>query len=95
MEITGKITAKPAPKEGVSQRGPWKKVFIVVEYESGQYPKSLLLHNMDKAEDFDKLKVGDTGTFKFDGNVRESNGQYYLDLKCWSWKLNQSEQEPF
>ena len=94
MEITGKITAKPAPKQGVSQKGPWKKVFIVVEYESGQYPKSLLLNNMNKAEDFDKLQVGDTGTFKFDGNVREGNGQFFLDLTCWSWKINESEKEP-
>lgn len=91
MEIKGKITATPQAKSGISQRGPWKKAFIVVEYESGQFPKQLLLSNMSKAEDFEKLMVGQTGTFKFDGGVREaSNGSYYMDLNCWSWQIDNS-----
>ena len=88
MEVKGKITAIPAPKAGVSAKGPWKKAFIVVEYEGGQYPKQILLSNMNKAEDFSRLRVGDTGTFKFDGSVRENNGNHYLDLNCWSWSLD-------
>lgn len=94
MEIKGKITATPAPKTGVSSKGPWKKVFIVVEYESGQYPKQLLLSNMSKAEDFSRLKVGDSGVFKFDGSVRENNGNFYLDLNCWSWTLDRDSNDP-
>lgn len=88
MEIKGKITAIPAPKTGTSSRGSWKKAFIVVEYEGGQYPKQIMLSNMNKAEEFSCLRVGDTGTFKFDGSVRENNGNYYLDLNCWSWSID-------
>lgn len=91
MEITGKVVAKPTAKAGVSSRGPWKKIFLVIEYEGGQYPKQILLSNMNKAEDFDRIRIGDTGTFKFDGSVRAgNNGAYYLDLNCWSWKLDQA-----
>ena len=89
MEIKGKITAVPPLVTGTSARGEWKKAAIVVTYEDGQYPKSLLLTNMQKAEEFSKLKVGQQGIFKFDGNVRQSasNGNYYMDLTCWEWKI--------
>lgn len=90
MEIKGKITAVPPAKSGVSSRGPWKRALIVVEYEGGQYPKHVLLSNMNKAEEFGKLRVGQTGTFKFDGSVRENNGNYYMDLNCWSWNMEQT-----
>lgn len=88
MEVKGKITAVPTAKSGVSSRGPWRKCFIVVEYEGGQYPKQILLSNMNKAEEFGKLHVGQSGTFKFDASVRETNGNYYLDLNCWSWQID-------
>ena len=64
MEFKGKITATPPAKSGMSQRGPWKKAFIVVEYESGQFPKQVLLSNMSKAEDFENTNANfDTVTF--------------------------------
>ena len=88
MEVTGRITAIPPAKTGVSSRGPWRKSFIVVEYEGGQYPKQILLSNMNKAEEFSRLKVGDTGTFKFDCSVSERNGNHYMDVNCWSWKID-------
>lgn len=90
MEIKGKITAKPQSKAGTSSRGAWKKAFIVVEYEGGQYPKQIMLSNMNKADEFEKLMVGQTGTFKFDCSVRESNGNHYMDVNCWSWTIDQA-----
>lgn len=93
MEVKGKIIAVPPAKSGVSSRGPWKRASIVVEYEGGQFPKQVLLSNMNKAEDFEKLRVGQTGTFKFDGSVRENNGNYYLDLNCWSWQIDSSNSD--
>ena len=93
MEIKGKVTAKPTAKSGVSNRGPWKKVFLVIEYEGGQYPKQIILSNMNKAEDFDRIRVGDTGVFKFDGSVRVNNGNFYLDLNCWSWSIDEPRQQ--
>lgn len=90
MEIKGKIIAKPVSVSGVSSRGPWKKASLVIRYEEGQYPKDILLTNMNKAEEFEKLQIGQSGTFKFDGSVRQaSNGNYYLDLNCWSWTMDQ------
>lgn len=91
MEIHGKVIAKPASKTGVSQRGPWKKSFLIIRYEEGQYPKDLLLSNMNKAEDFERIQIGQSGTFKFDGSAREGQGgNWYLDLNCWSWTLDQA-----
>lgn len=90
MEIKGKVFAKPESKTGVSSRGPWKRAQLVIRYEEGQYPRDILLSNMNKAEEFERIQIGQTGTFKFDGSVRENNGNYYLDLNCWSWQLDQA-----
>jgi hypothetical protein len=90
MEISGRIVAIPREKTGSSSRGFWRKVFIVVQYEDGQYPKQILLSNMNKAEAFAKLRVGQTGKFKFDGKVGEHDGNYFLDLNCWAWEINET-----
>lgn len=82
----------PPEKNGVSSRGPWRKIFIVVEYESGQYPKQILLSNMKDAERFATLRIGMTGTFKYDCSVRNSNGNYFMDVNCWSWQIDQPQQ---
>lgn len=87
MEITGKVVKKPASATGVSGKGPWKKAFVVIRYEEGQYPKDILLSNMKDAEDFERIRIGDKGTFKYDASVRESNGRFFCDLNCWSWKI--------
>ena len=89
MEIKGRVIAKPVATSGVSARGPWKKAALVIRYEDGQYPKDLLLTNMKKAEDFERIPIGATGTFKYDGKVNNNNGRYYQDLECWQWTLDQ------
>lgn len=89
MEVTGKVIGRKT-ESGISPRtgNPWKKAYVVIQYEYGQYPKQILLSNMKKSEDFAKIRVGDSGTFKFDGKVRESGDKYYLDLECWSWRID-------
>ena len=94
MEFKGKVTAVPAPETGVSQRGPWARQTIVLEYESGQYPKSIAISNMKDAENFGKIKVGQTGTFQVDFKTREYNGRWLTDINCWSWKLDQPASVP-
>ena len=90
MEIKG-IVKKVLPLErGVAQSGPWARATVVVEYEHGQYPKSIALTNMKKAEDFARIRYGDSGTFKFDVKVREYNGKVYNDVTCWAWDLDQN-----
>lgn len=93
MEIKGKIVAKPASDSGTSSRGVWKKAFVVVRYEEGQYPKEILLYNMKNADGFEQLQVGETCTFKFDARTRQANnGKWYCELECWSWNKDQPQQ---
>lgn len=87
MEIIGKIIAVPPIDKGVSQRGPWARATVVVEYESGQFPKSIALQNSKDAENFAKLSIGQTGKFYFDTKTREYNGKYYTDINCWKWEV--------
>ena len=96
MEITGRIIDKPRSETGVSSRGPWKKAYVVVRYEEGQYPKDILLSNMRKAEDFERLSVGQTAKFSFDAKARQGgSGKWYCDLECWNWSIvNQSNADP-
>ena len=95
MEIHGRVTAVPAPESGTSSRGPWKRQTVVVEYESGQYPKSIALQNQKDADAFGRLRVGDTGTFKVDFKTREFNGKFYTDITCWGWTLDQQQQNGY
>lgn len=93
MEIKGKVLSKPASESGVSSRGPWKKAYLVIRYEDGNYPKDILLSNLKKAEDFERIRVGDTGVFKFDARTKQANnGKWYCDLECWSWSIDQQSQ---
>ena len=90
MDIKGKVIEKPSSESGISSRGAWKKAYLVVRYEEGNYPKDILLSNMKKAEDFERIRVGESGVFKFDAKTRKaSNGKWYCDLECWSWTLDQ------
>lgn len=86
--------AIPPEKNGVSSKGPWRKCFIVVEYGGGQYPDQIILSNMKDAERFALLRVGMTGTFKFDTKVRNSNGSYFMDVNCWSWQIDEAQPAP-
>lgn len=96
MEVNGKIIAVAPMVRGTSARGEWAKAIIVVEYEGGQFPKSLVLSNMNKADAFASLKVGQKGKFKFDGSTRQAqNGNWYMDLNCWAWDIDASDDMPF
>ena len=73
----------------MSSRGPWKKAYLVIRYEEGTYPKDILLSNMKKAEEFERIAVGQTGLFKFDARTKQAqSGKWFCDLECWSWTLD-------
>lgn len=92
MEIKGKVIAKPASEAGVSSRGPWKKAYLVVRYEEGQYPKDILISSMRKAEEMERVQIGQSGTFKFDARTRQANnGKWYCELECWALDLDQQQ----
>lgn len=93
MEIKGTVYAKPNSESGTSSRGFWKKAYLVIRYDSGQYPKDILLASMRKADEFEKVRVGQSGTFKFDAKTRQAqNGKWYCDLECWDFTLDQAPQ---
>lgn len=88
MEITGRVIAKPTTKTGTSQRGIWRKASLIIRYEEGQYPKDIKLINMKKAEEFEKIQIGQTGKFYFDARTTDRGGEWYCDLECWKWELD-------
>lgn len=92
MEFKGRVTAVMPIERGVGQRGPWARATIVLEYEGGQYPKSIALQNSKDAENFARIRVGDTGTFKVDFKTREYNSRVYTDINCWSWNIDRASQ---
>lgn len=86
MEITGRIKTVLPLQQGTSQRGPWSKAIIVIEYQSGNYTNMLALENMAKADEFASLPVGAEFKFWFDPVSREYNGRYYTQCNCFNWQ---------
>lgn len=86
MEITGRIKTVLPLQSGTSQRGPWKKAIIEIEYQSGNYTNMLALENMAKADEFASLPVGAEFKFWFDPVSREYNGRYYTQCNCFNWQ---------
>ena len=85
MEILGKVKAVLPLQSGTSQRGPWSRATVVIEYKSGNYFNTLALDNMSKAEEFSKLTVGGFYTFYFEPSSREYQGRYYTQCTCFNW----------
>lgn len=87
-EVKGKVIAVPPAKTGMGQRGPWCRQTVVIEYESGRYTQKLALEcSNSKAEDFGKLRVGDTVTIKYDVTSREYQGNYYTTANAFDWTV--------
>lgn len=86
MEITGRIKTVLPLQQGTSQRGPWSKAIIVIEYQSGSYTNILALENMGKAAEFAALPVGAEFKFWFDPVSREHQGRYYTQCNCFNWQ---------
>lgn len=86
MEITGRIKTVRPLQQGTSQRGPWSKAIIVIEYQSGNYTNILALENMGKAAEFAALPVGAEFKFWFDPVSREHQGRYYTQCNCFNWQ---------
>ena len=96
MEITGRIKKVLPLIEGTSQRGPWKKAIIEIEYQSGNYTNMLALENMAKADEFASLPVGAEFKFWFDPVSREYNGRYYTQCNCFNWQaVGQQQQQQY
>ena len=92
MEIIGKIKNVLPLQTGTSQRGPWAKATIVIEYKSGNYFNTLALENMSKAEEFSKLTLGGIYTFYVEPTSREYQGRWYTQCTCFNWAPFQQPQ---
>lgn len=86
MEIVGRIKTVLPIVSGTSQRGPWSKGIIVIEYQSGNFMNLLALENMSKAEEFVALPVGAEFKFIFEPVSREYQGRYYTQCNCFNWQ---------
>jgi len=84
MKFTGTITSTGAVASGTSKSGKaWRRVDVVMEYEHGQYPKSIVFSVMnDNIEKF-ALQAGGEYEVEVDFTVHEYNGRNYMSANAW------------
>lgn len=95
MQIKGIITKALAEQSGTSKSGKaWRKREYVVEYESGQYPKSVVFSVMGQKIEELNIQQGQEYELSIDFEAREWNGRYFLQASCWKAypTLQQTEQ---
>lgn len=85
MELKAVVDKVLAPYVGEGKNGQWKKQSVIVSYQSGKYPTTLELTNMNKADDFGKVQVGVEYVFQFDVKSREFNGRWFTTCNCYNW----------
>lgn len=84
MKIVGLITTALPIQEGVSKNNrAWRKREYIVEYEHGQYPKSVVFSVMGQKIDELNIQQGAEYELELDFEAREWNGRYFLQASCW------------
>lgn len=94
MEIKGTITLALPEQSGTSKNSgkAWRKREYIVEYESGQYPKSVVFSVMGQKIDELNIQQGAEYVLNIDFEAREWNGRYFLQASCW--KATPTQQVP-
>ena len=87
MKIEGKVVAVLPMQKGNGRNGEWKSQTIVVDYKNGDYSYKLALTNMNDADSFAQLKVGDVCNFLCNPSSREYNGRWYTEVRCYNWEI--------
>lgn len=84
MEIQGRIIAVLPPREGTSDRGPWKSQEYVIETHE-QYPKKMIFNvfGADRIEQF-AIKAGEEINVSFDIDAHEYNGRWFNNIRAWA-----------
>ena len=79
------IISQALPEQsGVSRSGKaWRKREYIVEYEHGQYPKSVVFSVMGQKIDELNIQQGVEYELELDFEAREWNGRYFLQASCW------------
>ncbi len=84
MEIKGTITNALPEQSGTSKSGKsWRKKEYIVEYEHGQYPKSVVFSVIGQKIDELNIQQGAEYDLSIDFEAREWNGRYFLQASCW------------
>lgn len=84
MEIKGTITNALPEQSGTSKSGKsWRKKEYIVEYEHGQYPKSVVFSVMGQKIDELNIQQGAEYNLSIDFEAREWNNRYFLQASCW------------
>lgn len=93
--IKGTVTQVLPMQEGVSQRTgtPWQRQSVIIEHESGQYPKSIVvdINGIDRINKF-ALAVGKYVTAHLAISAREYNGRWYNTIEIWKVDGGQQQQ---
>lgn len=90
MKVTGIITAVLPETSGVSKSGKnWRKKEAVVQYEAGQYPKSIVFQMMGDVIDKLNIQQGIEYDLELDFEARQWNNRYFLQASCWKATLTQ------
>ena len=85
MQFKGKIIEALPIVTGQSEKGQWVKQGFVLEYESGQYPKSIVfdVFGSDKLQEY-KISVGEELICDIDFKViKGKNGNVFNSVDCW------------
>ena len=84
MEIQGIIIAVLPPREGTSNRGPWKSQEYVIETHE-QYPKKMVFNvfGADRIEQF-SIKLNEEVKVSFGIDAHEYNGRWFNSILAWS-----------
>jgi len=93
--VSGIITQILPLEQGVSQKTgtPWARQSVVIEHESGQYPRSIVvdINGQDRINGM-ALAVGQQVTAHLNVNCREYNGRFFNSIDCW--KVERPNQAP-
>lgn len=93
MQIKGIITLALPEVSGTSKSGKaWRKREYVVEYEHGQYPKSIVFQMMGDTINKLNIQQGVEYELSIDFEAREWNGRYFLQASCWKAAPTQQAQ---
>ena len=91
----GTITNALPEQSGTSKSGKaWRKREYIVEYEHGQYPKSVVFSVMGQKIDELNIQQGVEYELELDFEAREWNNRYFLQAACWKATPTQPVAQP-
>lgn len=72
----------------------WRKREYIIEYEHGQYPKSVVFSVLGQKIDELNIHQGVEYELELDFEAREWNGRYFLQASCWKATPTQPVAQP-